>query len=511
MSAPVLHDSAAGSGPATRRCPAAGRYPSAGRSLSALRCLSTSGAAVLLVACAASAPQPAPPAIVPPLPATWVAPATAAASLAERPWGELFNNAEIDLLVAEALRNNRDLRIAGERIELARAQYGLARAALVPTVAADASATSQRGPSPFDPERNRRGETYSAGLAVPAWEIDLWGRIRSLTDAAQRNVEATESQRRFVEISLIAQVAQSYLDLLEADQQLEVSRRTAQTRRDGLRLVRLRFDAGVVSMVDVTQAESSLAQAEQAIAALERRRAVGENALSVLIGRNPGPLPRKLKLEEMPVPSTLPAGLPSDLLFRRPDLIAAERLVAASAADVDAARKAFLPTVSLTGFLGVISPQLSQLLDVGRAGYSVTPAITLPLLTGGRLDANLDAAAARQRIALDEYGRSVQVALREVEDALVSFQRLREERLALERIVTAGRERLRLVDLRYLNGISSYFEVLDSQRGLFDAELSLTQATAATYSSVIQLYRALGGGWDAAAARAAAAQAAAPR
>ncbi|MFO0457815.1 MAG: efflux transporter outer membrane subunit [Burkholderiales bacterium] len=452
--------------------------------------------AALLAACAASSPQPEPPVVTPPLPAGWGGPVAPAASLAERPWGALFRNGEIEALIDEALRNNRDLRIAAERIEIARAQYGIARAALVPSVGADASVTSQRGPTAFDPDSNRRGESYRAGLAVPAWEIDLWGRIRSLSDAALRNVEATESQRRFVEISLIAQVAQQYLDLLEVDQQLAVSRRTAQTRRDGLRLVQLRFDAGVVSMVDVTQAQSSLAQAEQAIAALERRRSLGEHALSLLIGRNPGPLPRTRTLEEVAFPSELPAGIPSDLLRRRPDIIAAERVVAASAADVDAARKAFLPTVSLTGFLGVISPQLSQLLDAGRAGYAVTPAITLPLFTGGRLDANLDGAAARQRIAIDEYGRSVQGALREVEDALVSFQRRREERAALERLVAANRERLRLVDLRYITGISSYFEVLDSQRVLFDSELSLAQATAATYASVIQLYRALGGGWD---------------
>jgi multidrug efflux system outer membrane protein len=450
----------------------------------------------LLAACAASGPQPAAPTLEPPLPAGWVAQGPVPGSLVERPLGALFDSTELDALVAEALRNNRDLRIAAERVELARAQFGLARSALVPALAADASATAQRGPSPFDTNTNRRSESFTAGLAVPAWEIDLWGRIRSLVDSAERNVEATAALRHAAQLSLAAQVAQGYLELLQVDQQLTVSRRTAETRRDGLRLVTLRFDAGVVSMVDVTQARTSLAQAEQAISELERQRGVGENGLSVLLGRNPGPITRARRLTEVPVPPELPAGLPSDLLRRRPDIIAAERVVAASAADVDAARKAFLPTVSLTGFLGLISPQLSQLLDSGRAGYSVTPGITLPLLSGGRLEANLDAAAARQRIGIEEYGRSVQTALREVEDAIVSFQRRREQRAALERIVAASRERLRLVDLRYLNGISSYFEVLDSQRVLFDAELQLTQATAATYGSVIQLYRALGGGWD---------------
>jgi len=454
--------------------------------------------AALLVACAARGPQPAAPALEPPLPTGWGAQGPMAGSLADRSFGALYDNAELDALIAEALRNNRDLRIAAERVELARAQYGLARASLVPSVAADASATAQRGPSPIDANSNRRSESFSAGLAVPSWEIDLWGRIRSLVDSAERNVEATAALRQAVELSLAAQVAQGYLELLQIDQQLEVSRRTAETRRDGLRLVRLRFDAGVVSMVDVTQAQTSLAQAEQAVSELERQRAVGEHGLSVLLGRNPGPIVRTRRLLEVPVPLELPAGIPSDLLRRRPDIVAAERTVAASAADIDAARKAFLPSVSLTGFLGMISPQLSQLLDVGRAGYSVTPGITLPLLTGGRLDANLDAAATRQRIAVQEYARSVQGALREVEDAIVGFEKRREQRAALERIVAASRERLRLVDLRYLNGISSYFEVLDSQRVLFDAELQLAQATAATYGSVIQLYRALGGGWEAA-------------
>jgi multidrug efflux system outer membrane protein len=456
-------------------------------------------AAALAAGCSTLTPPPAPArpegrsATVPP---AYVAPSAAGPSLAEPSWRTFFAYGELPALIDEALRNNRDLRIAAERIELARAQLGLARAALLPTVAADASATSQRGPTPLDPNRNRSGESYSLGLAVPTWEIDLWGRIRSQVDSARRTVEATDAQRYAAQVSLVASVAGGWLQLLEVDQQLAVSRRTRDSRRDSARLIRLRFDAGVVSMVDVTQAETSLAQAEQAIAELERQRASAENALSVLLGRNPGPIARTSTLREMPVPATLPAGLPSDLLRRRPDVIAAERAVAATDADVDAARKAFLPTVSLTGFLGVVSPQLSQLLGVDRGAWSVTPGVTLPIFTGGRLEANLEAQAARQRIAVEDYGRTVQGALRDVEDALTAFQRRREQREALERIVASSRERLRLVDLRYLNGISSYFEVLDSQRVLFDSELQLAQSTAATYGAVIQLYRALGGGWE---------------
>jgi len=452
-------------------------------------------AAAALAACATPPAPPGMPSVAPTLPATWSAPAGPAGNLAERPWGELFRNGELETLIEEALRNNRDLRIAAERIELARAQYGIARSALVPTVAADGRYTDQRGPSPASAD-NVRSRSTAVGLTVPAWEIDLWGRLRSLADAALSDVEAAQAQQRAVQVSLVGQVALGYLDLLSIDEQLRISRDTARTRQEGLRIVRLRFEAGVVSMVDVAQAESSLATAERTIAELERQRALGENALSVLLGRAPGPLPRNVRLQQLALPAALPAGLPSDLLRRRPDILAAERTVASTDADLDAARKAFLPTVSLTGFVGLVSPQLSQLIDTGRGAYSVTPAITLPLLTGGRLESNLDASAARRRIAIEEYGRTVHVALREVEDALVGFERLSQQGAALERIVAAGRERLRLVDLRYINGISSYFEVLDSQRVLFDAELSRTQVAASTYASVIQLYRALGGGWD---------------
>lgn len=451
--------------------------------------------AAALAACATPPPPTASPPAAPPVPAAWNAPAGTVGNLAERPWSELLRNGELEALIDEALRGNRDLRIAIERIELARARYGIARSALVPALAADASYTDQRGPSPVSAD-NARSRTAAVGLAVPSWEIDLWGRLRSLANAALSDVESAQAQRRAVQVSLIGQVALGYLDLLSIDEQLRISRDTARTRQEGLRIVRLRFEAGVVSMVDVTQAESSLATAEQTIAELERQRAIGENALSVLLGRAPGPVTRNVRLRQFALPETLPAGLPSELLRRRPDVVAAERTVASTDADVDAARKAFLPAVSLTGFVGLISPQLSQLLDAGRSGYAVNPAITLPLLTGGRLESNLEAAAARQRIAIEEYGRTVHVALREVEDALVGFERLSQQGAALERIVAASRERLRLVELRYLNGISSYFEVLDSQRVLFDAELSRTQAAASTYASVIQLYRALGGGWD---------------
>lgn len=458
-------------------------------------------AALLCSACAtppadgSGAPGESKASIAKGLPGAWRAPADGASNLAERPFGALFRDAELEAFINEALRNNRDLRIAAQRVEVARAQYGIQDSARWPTLAADGSVTRQQAPSALSATQNQTSTLYRGGLAVPAWEIDLWGRLRSLSDAALANAESNVALQRFVQVGLVSRIASGWLDLLEIDQSLEISRRTAQSRVESLRIVTLRFNAGVVSMVDVTQAQTSLAQAEAATAGLLQRRGLQENALSVLAGRNPGPVLPSTRLAAYPLPAALPAGLPSALLMRRPDVRAAELALAGTESSVDAARKAFLPSISLTGFLGFISPQLSQLIDSDRIGYSVQPAITLPLFTGGRLTSNLQAAEALQRIALEDYARTTQAALREVEDALVRFQRLREQSAATERIVAAGRERLRLVDLRYVNGISSYFEVLDSQRQLFDAELQLTQLTSGSYASVIELYRALGGGW----------------
>jgi outer membrane protein, multidrug efflux system len=453
------------------------------------------GLAALATGCATPPPPSQDSATRPELPAAWRAPADASTSLAERPFGDLFRDPELAALIDESLRNNRDLRIAAQRVELARAQYGIQNAALWPTLAADGSVTRQQMPSALSATDNQASTLYRAGLAVPAWEIDLWGRLRSLSDSALRNLESTEALRRFVQVGLVSRVAAGWLDLLEIDQALGISRSTAQSRVESLRIVTLRFNAGVVSKVDVAQAQTSLAQAEAATAALLQRRGLQENALSVLAGRNPGPVLPSRPLASYDLPPNLPAGIPATLLTRRPDVRAAELTLAASQASVDAARKAFLPSVSLTGFLGFVSPQLSQLIDPDRIGYSVQPAITLPLFTGGRLSSNLDAAQAQQAIATEDYARTTQAALREVEDALVRFQRLREQREAISRVVTASQERLRLVELRYKNGISGYFEVLDSQRQLFDAELQLTQISSGTYAAVIDLYRALGGGW----------------
>lgn len=414
-------------------------------------------------------------------------------SQASLPRNALLPIPELHALIDEALIANVDLRIAVERIELARAQYGIERAALFPGIDAAAAATRERVPG-FDPGANSIGEFASIGLSMPAWEIDLWGRLAARTETARRDVLANAALAEGVRISLIAQVSSRYLDLLELDAQHEITRRTLDGRRKALRLTRARFDEGISSILDVRQAESLLAGAEQALADQARRIVQTENALGVLLGRNPGPIERSAQLEALSRPAQLEAGLPSDLLERRPDIRAAEEALRGAGANLDAARKAFLPRITLTSLLGFASTDLGQLFDSGRYAWSLQPAIGLPLFDAGRLQAGVDAAEAQQRILVEQYKATIRQAFREVSDALVAFERLTKQREAARQVVWANRERLRVSNARYLVGISSYFEVIDAERELFDSELSLTQTGRALHQSVVELNRAVGGG-----------------
>ena len=433
-----------------------------------------------------------------PVPASWprqaeVAQAEAAASLGVQPWREILPAPELHALIEEALAANADLRIAIERIELARAQYGVERAALFPGVDAAASVARERMPG-FDPRANRIGENAVVGLSMPAWEIDLWGRLAARSEAARREVLASAALADGVRTSLVAQVSSLYLDLLDLDAQHEITRRTLDGRRKALRLTRARFDEGVSSILDVRQAESLLAGSEQALADQARRIAQTENALVILLGRNPGPIARSARLDELRTPARLEAGLPAELLQRRPDIRAAEQNLRAAGASVEAARKAFLPRITLTTLLGFASTDLGQLFDSDRYAWSLQPTLGLPLFDGGRLQAGVEVAEAQQRILVEQYKATIRQAFREVADALVAFERLTEQRAATRRLVHANRERLRASKARYLAGISSYFEVIDAERQLFDSELGLAQATRGAQQAVVQLYRALGGG-----------------
>jgi outer membrane protein, multidrug efflux system len=452
-------------------------------------------AAVLAAACAS--PEPARPEVT--VPGGWRAPAKATDSLAERPWGKVFESKELEALITEALANNADLRIAADRVELARAQFGFQRSFLYPAVGVSGTATRQRTPVASSAD-NAVTESASLGLAVPTWEIDLWGRVRAATEAARRQLVASEDTRRALYTSIVAQVASGYLELLSLDAQIVTARQTAAARREALRLIDLRYRGGVASKLELNDQISLVAGADRVIAGLERQRTLTENALSALVGRNPGSIARERQLSDLALPVELPAGMPSVLLVRRFDILAAEETLYGAEANVDAARKAFFPTITLTGIVGFASPALRDLFDSGRYAWSASPSIGLPIFNAGRLTSDLEGAQAQQRIAVEQYKRTIRNAFREVEDALSSYQRLTEERSALIDAVKANRERLRLSGLRYRSGVAAYFEVLDSSRQLFDSELALIQVTAGQYQSVIQLYQALGGGYDQASA-----------
>lgn len=452
--------------------------------------------ALALTALAACATSSGPPPDVA-VPAQWRTATDATGTLADLPWEALFGSPELQALTREALANNADVRIAAERIELARAQYGLQRSTLLPTVVGDAAYTRARQPSAGS--SNATLESSSFGLAVPSWELDLWGRVRSSTEAARRQLLASEDTRRALTVSLLAEVARGYLTLVDLDNQIDVAQRTLQTRRESLRVVKARSEGGVVAASDLRQAESTFAGAQAALASLERARSQAENGLSILVGRPPGPIARAPGGVALAVPPQLPAGMPSMLLTRRPDILAAEQQLRSADASVDAARKAYFPTISLTGFLGFASPALKDLFDEGRSAWSVSPAVTLPIFTAGRLGANVEAAEAQRRIAVEQYRRTVRNAFREVDDALVGYQRNVEQREALERVVTANRERARLAELRYRNGVTIYVEVLLAQQQTFESELQYSQASRAVYEAIVDLYATLGGGWQVAA------------
>ncbi|MBP6382101.1 MAG: efflux transporter outer membrane subunit [Pseudomonadales bacterium] len=453
--------------------------------------------AMLLAACQSS-PLVAPEVAVP---QQWPhrAGATAAAeasSLADQPWAQVFPVPELNALVDEALAGSSDLLIAVERVELARAQYGLERSVLFPAVDVGGSATRQRTPG-AKPDRNSISESSSLSLGVSAWEIDLWGKLAARTEAARRDVLANEALVEAVRISLVAQVSSLYLDLLDLDNQLGITRRTLEGRQKSLQITRARFREGISSILDVRQVESLVASSERALAEQQRRSAQAENALSVLLGRNPGPIARSARLDALALPPGVMAGLPSELLERRPDIRAAEESLRGADANIEAARKAFLPNLALTGAVGYASPELGDLLDSGRYAWSLQPALALPLFNAGRLRAGVEQAQAQQRILVEQYKATIRQAFREVSDALVAFEQLGLQLEASRRVEAANRERLRLTKARYLAGITGYFEVLDAERQLFDSELEVSAVTRATHQSVVQLYRALGGGWRA--------------
>ncbi len=451
--------------------------------------------ACLLTACGSMAPayeRPAAP--VPdrfPLAAS-AAPADVAAA-ADMPWQTFFTDARLRRLIDIALQHNRDLRVAVLNIEQARATARVRDADLWPTVNAGLAGSRQPTAS------GGVSSIYSAGLQVTAYELDLFNRVRSLGDAAAQQLLASAEARKAVQISLIASVATAHLALQADEDALRVTQQTLQTRQDTLRLTKLRFDNGAASMLDLRGAESLQEAARVALAQQTRQRALDENALALLLGQAlPVDATATQALSANPALPDVPAGIPSEVLTRRPDVRQAELQLLAANANIAAARAAFFPKITLTGSLGSVSGALSGLFKAGTGAWSFAPQLLLPLFDAGRNQANLAFSVAARDIAVAQYEKAVQTAFREVADALAGRATLQEQLRAQTALMQAEQGRLDLTELRYRNGASSALEVLDAQRSLYAAQLARVQVQGLVQQNAVALYRALGGGWTAA-------------
>ncbi len=468
-----------------RITPASDVHPTRGLVLVAL------AAVALLAGCASMAPRferpPAP--VAPAFP--YVAPGASGPQASDLEWQRFFADQRLKRLIEIALQNNRDLRVAVLNIEQARAQYQVRRADELPTVGAGVSASLQ----PSSP--GRAGNLYTAGLAATAYELDLFGRVRSLSNAALATYFGTEEGRKAAQITLISAVATTYLSLLADDELLAVTRQTIVTREESLKLTKLKFDAGAASELDYRQAESLLEGARVTLAQLVRQRALDENALTLLIGQPlPADLPRGLGVTVQQVMPDLPAGLASEVLTRRPDVRQAEQQLIAANANIGAARAAFFPRITLTGGLGSASTELSGLLKSGSFGLSLAPQLLLPIFDAGRNQANLGVSLVNRDIAVAQYEKAIQAAFREVSDSLAGRATLDEQVRAQAAQLNAETIRFKLADLRYRSGVSSYLDVLDAQRALFASQQALVQVHAARVQNLVTLYKVLGGGWS---------------
>lgn len=421
-------------------------------------------------------------------------------TLADLKWFELFKDEKLQQLIREALANNYDLRQAVARIDSARASLGITRSEQFPTIVASGDVLNQRQSrsSAFDlPEPIKRDRSFgSVLLNLLTFEIDIWGRLRKQTAAARADLLATEEARRVVLTTLISDVATAYFGLRELDFELDISRRTLISREESLRLIRLRQQRGVATMLEVRQAEELVYDATEVIPALEQSIQQTENFLSFLTGRNPGAIERGLSLTDDVLPPAVPAGLPSDLIERRPDIRTAENSLIAANARIEVAKKEFFPRISLTSFLGYESGQLTSLFSGSRNIWNLAGQVSQPIFTGGRLKSNLRFTRAERDFLLIDYQKTVQGAFREVSDSLIAYQKVKEVRTQRALLVETLRDRSRLSYLRYTGGVATLLDALDADRELFEAERSLALARRDELLSVVQLYRALGGGWQ---------------
>jgi multidrug efflux system outer membrane protein len=418
-----------------------------------------------------------------------------AASFADQPWWEVFGDDSLKALIAEALRNNYDVRTAAWRVEEFRARAGIVRSELYPQ-ATYSGQWSRTRYSDF-----QSGVTNTAPINLHdvnlglSWEIDLWGRVRRLSESALAQYLSTEEARRGVLLSVVSQVAESYFELRALDERLAIAQRTTEAFQGTYDLFDRQLTGGIASQLELSRAEAALGTAAAAIPDLERQIVAQENLLSFLVGRNPGPIPRGAALNEQSLPPDVPSGLPSALLERRPDLREAEQQLVSANAEVGAAMASFFPTISLTAAFGGLAPEVSQLFQSGKT-WSVTAGLAGPLFQGFRLKNQYDADVALFEQAKLHYESAVTNAFSEVSTTLVAHQKLAEVETQQARSVAAYRQAVQISNVRYIAGLSSYVEVLDAQQQLFPAENALAQTRFARLANLVALYRALGGGWN---------------
>ena len=425
-----------------------------------------------------------------------------AASLAELPWFGVFHDEALQELIRVALAQSYDLRDAVTRVEQAQANLGITRSNQLPQMDASGSFNATRSsrngavalPSSVPLNQNRNYGV--AGLNLLSFELDLWGRLRRATEAARANLLSADENREAVITTLVSQVATDYLQLRELDYELDISRRTLQNRQDFLTLTRQRQTGGVATLIDLRQAEQLVDTAAASIPTIQQQIEQTENQIRLLLGQSPGSVPRGRGFLEQDLPPEVPAGLPSALLERRPDIRAAEQSLIAANANIGVAKAAYFPTISLSGTIGGQSSQLSSLFSSNNGTWNFTPQISQPIFSAGRIRNNVRLTEAQYQQSEVAYERAIQTAFREVSDALIAHQRTRESRVEQERLVSALEDRKRLAYVRYQGGVDTQLNALDADRDLFQAELTLAQTRYSELASVVQLYKALGGGWE---------------
>jgi multidrug efflux system outer membrane protein len=416
-----------------------------------------------------------------------------AASFADLPWWQVFQDTQLQELIRTALNENYDVQLATERIGAARAQVAITRSNLFPQVQGNADFNGGKDPN-IQSKANILALTADA-----AFQVDLFGRLRRATEASRAQLLATQDARQTVMLTLVSDVASDYFQLLDLDLQLRITQDTVKTQEESVKLTRLRLDHGVATKLDVLQSQQVLDTANAAIPDLERQIAQEEDAISILLGHYPESVRRGRPLSEQPLPPEVPPGMPSTLLERRPDIREVEQDLITANAEIGVARAAFFPQISLTGSGGGAfgrSTLFSGLMSSQTGIWSYGAHVSQPIFTGGALRGNLRLAESQHREELIAYKQVIQLAFRDVSDALIGYQKLHQVRVAQETTVKDLQDTVSTSLVRYRGGITTYLEVLDGQRSLFNAELALAQARGSEYQSLVQLYKALGGGWQ---------------